>query len=246
MLAANPPIELKCDWNPFPFQWRHPLTPNTEVVRVCQQPEALKLSDLLPAVRQTQLDSPSVRLEEFELKSPYVRVTATGNGDLRRLTLHPVANFTTEFAPDSVPPSVSSEVQRELKQVSCEKISSCPSQGQSTSLAFYEFFQENYVLLPLLVGMLMGIGIGGLFARSLLAAGIVATVFGVCTIGGVAFAFHAAGSRAPGDSRAWAEWGTLGIALVAIRAMLLWIPGLFLGLLLTKWVRALANASELL
>jgi hypothetical protein len=52
----------------------------------------------------------------------------------------------------------------------------------------------------------------------------------------MAFAFQAAGSRAPGESRAWAEWGTLGIAVVAIGALLLWIPGLFLGLLLTKWV----------
>ena len=212
------------------------MTPGAEVIRVCQQPEDLKLSDLLPAVRQAQLVSLPVRLEEFELKSPYVRVTVTGEGNLRRFTLHLVANLTTEFAPDSVPRAVSSEVQRELKQVSCAKISSCPSQGQSTSLAFYEFLQENYVLLPFLVGVLMGIGIGGLFARSLLTAGIVATVFSICTIGGIAFAFQAAGSRAPGESRAWAEWGTLGIAVVAIGALLLWIPGLFLGLLLTKWV----------
>jgi hypothetical protein len=235
-LPANPPLELKCDRNPFPFQWRHPLTPSTEVIRVCQQPEGLKLSDLLPAVRQAQLDSLPVRLEEFELKSPYVRVTVTGEGNLRRFTLHPVANFTTEFAPDSVPRAVSSEMQRELKQVSCAKIRSCPSQVQSTSVAFYNFFQKNYVLLPFLVGVLMGIGIGGLFARSLLTAGIVATVFSSCTIGGIAFAFQAAGSLAPGESRAWAEWGTLGIAVMAIGALLLWIPGLFLGLLLTKCV----------
>jgi hypothetical protein len=88
-------------------------------------------------------------------------------------------------------------------------ISSCPSQGQSRSLAFYEFFQENYVLLPFL---------------------------SICTIGGIALALQAAGSRAPGESRAWAEWGTLGLAVVAIGALLLWIPGLFLGLLLAKWV----------
>jgi hypothetical protein len=222
-LPANPPIELKCDWNPFPFQWRHPLTPSAEVIRVCQQPEGLKLSDLLPAVRQAQLASLPVQLEEFELKSPYVRVTVTDEGNLRRFTLHPVANFTTEFAPDSVPRAVSSDVQRELKQASCAKTSSCPSEGQSTSLAFYNFFQKNYILLPFLVGVLMGIG-------------IVATVFSSCTIGGIAFAFQAASSLAPGESRAWAEWGTLGIAVMAIGALLLWIPGLFLGLLLTKWV----------
>jgi hypothetical protein len=235
-LSANPPIELKCDWNPFPFQWPHPLIPGTEVIRLCQQPERLRLSALLPAVGQAQLDSPSVRLEEFELKSPYVRVTVTAEGDLRRFTLHPVASFTTEFAPDIVSRAVQSDVQRELKQVSCATISSCPSQGQSMSLAFYEFFQQNYVLLPFLAGVLMGIGIGGLFTRSLLTAGLVATALSICTIAGIALAFQAAGSRAPGESRAWAEWGTLGIAVVAIGALLLWIPGLFLGLLLTKWV----------
>jgi hypothetical protein len=136
----------------------------------------------------------------------------------------------------STPRTVLSEVQLELKQVSCAKISSCPSQGQSTSLAFYDFFQQNYVLLPFLVGVFMGIGIGGLFARSLLTAGIIATVFSISTIGGIAFAFQAAGSCAPGESRAWAEWGTLGLTVMAIGALLLWIPGLFLGLLLTKWV----------
>ena len=235
-LPASPPIELNCDQNPFPYQWPHPLTPGTEVIRVCRQPEGLKLSDLLSAVRQSQLGSLPVVLEEFELKSPYVRVTITAEGNLRRFTLHPVADFTTEFAPDSVPRAVSSEVQRELKQASCIKIRSCLSQGQSTSLAFYDFFQQNYVLLPFLVGLLMGIGIGGLLARSLLTAGIVATVLSICTIGGVALAFQAAGSRAPGESRAWAEWGTLGVAVMAIGALLLWIPGLFLGLLLIKWV----------
>ena len=93
--------------------------------------------------------------------------------------------------------------------------------SQSTSLAFYDFFQENYVLLPFLVGVLMGIGIGLLFARSLLTAGIAATVFSICTIGGIALAFQAAGRSAPGESRAWAEWGTLGIAVAAIGALLL-------------------------
>jgi hypothetical protein len=236
-LPANPPIELKCDWNPFPFQWRHPLTPNIEVIRVCPQPEGLKLADLLTAVRQAQPDSPSVRLEEFELKNPYVRVTITGQGDLRRLTLHPVADFTTEFAPDSVPSSVSKDVQAELKQVNCAKIGSCYARGQSVSLALYAFFQKNYALLPLLVGALMGIGIGGLFARTLLWGGIVAAVISICTIGGVVFVFQEAGSRAPGESRAWAEWGAMGIGVLAIRTLLLWIPGLFLGVLLTKWLR---------
>jgi hypothetical protein len=58
-LPANPPIELKCDRNPFPFQWGHPLTPSTEVIRVCQQPEGLKLSDLLPVGKRNSTRSPS-------------------------------------------------------------------------------------------------------------------------------------------------------------------------------------------
>jgi hypothetical protein len=244
-LPANPPIELKCDWNPFPFQWPHPFTPGSEVIRVCRQPEDLTHSDLLSAFRQAQLDSPHVRLEEFELKSPYVRVTVMGEGNLRRFTLHPVANFTSEFAQDSVPRATKGAVQSELKQVSCATIGSCPSHVQAASLAFYDFFAENYALLPLLAGALMGVGIGGLFARSLLAAGIVATVLSICTMGGIALAFHVAGGRAPGESRAWAEWGTLGFAVVAIKALLLWIPGLFLGLLLIKWLGTFANAGEL-
>ena len=206
-----------------------------------QTRNGLKLSDLLPAVRQAQLGSLSVRLEEFELKNPYVRVTVAGEGTLHRLTLHSVA--TAEFAQDSVLPSVSSELQRELKQVSCAKIGSCLSPVQSASLALHDFFQRNYVLMPLLVGALMGIGIGGFFARSLLWGGIIAAVFGICTIGGIALAFRAAGSLPPGESRGWAEWGTMGIAVVAIGALLLWIPGLFLGLLLTKWLRASARVS---
>jgi hypothetical protein len=136
----------------------------------------------------------------------------------------------------STPRTVLSEVQLELKQVSCAKISSCPSQGQSTSLAFYDFFQQNYVLLPFLVGVFMGIGIGGLFARSLLTAGIVATALVSAPSEVLTLRFKPAGSRAPGESRAWAEWGTLGLTVMAIGALLLWIPGLFLGLLLTKWV----------
>jgi hypothetical protein len=239
-LPANHPIELDCDANPSPFRWEHPFAPATEVIRVCHQPEDLKLADLLAAVRQAQLRAPSVRLKEFELKDPYVRVTADA-ADPRHLTLHPVADFTTEFQPDSIPSSVSREQQSELKRVSCEETSTCPSQGQSLALALYDFFQKNYLLLPFLVGMVMGVGIGGLLVNSLFWVSIVAAAAGVSVIGGLVFAFNRVAVGAPGEARAWAEWGTLGIAVITISALLLWIPGLFLGFLLVKWFTRIEN-----
>lgn len=243
-LPAAHPIELKCDWDPFPFQWPHPLTPNAEVIRVCQQPENLKLSDLLAAIQQAQQAATvTVRLEEFELRNPYVSVTDDGGGGLHHFTLHPATDLANEFAANSAAVTTTNEVQRELKQVNCEKIASCLSTSQSASLAFYDFFATNYLLLPFLIGVLMGIGIGGLLTMSLSAASIVAAIVSVCTVIGIAMAIQTAGNQPPGETRAWAEWGTMGLAVIAIGALLLWIPGLFLGFLLIKWVAGTRGPS---
>jgi hypothetical protein len=245
ILRGSRRIELKCDWNPFPFGWPHPLSPDSEVIRVCEQPETLSLGELLPAVEQAQRDgSLSVRLKEFELKNHGVRITDDDDGGEHRFSLHPLAAFTTEFAPDTIPLTLSSKIQRELNQTNCQKLTSCPSLAQSASLAFYDYFQKYYRALPFLAGLLMGIGIGGLFARSLRYSGIVAAAGVVCTVVALMVAFQAAGNRPPGEARAWAEWGTMGLAVLCVGALLLWILGLFLGTALTTLIRGRANPAN--
>jgi hypothetical protein len=237
-------IELKCDWNPFPFGWAHPLSPDTEVIRVCEQAATLKLEELLPAIEQAQRDgSLSVRLREFELKNPGVGITDEDAGAQHHFSLHPLSAFTTEFAPDSIPFGLGSKIQRELNQTDCQKLGTCRSLTQSASLAFYDYFQKYYPAVPFLVGLLMGIGIGGLFARSLRYSGIVAAAGVICTVGALTVAFHAAGNRAPGEARAWAEWGTMGIAVLAVGALLLWVLGLAVGTAVTRLIRGRAGSE---
>jgi hypothetical protein len=237
-LPAEHPIELDCGRDLFPFHWLHPLSPATEVVRVCWRNGGLDLPDMLPAIQKIQRQDPlPVRLEEFEIKKPYVRVTVESDGNVRRFTLHPAPNFTTEFARFSVPLSVSNEVARELKYTSCEKLNSCPSGGESAALGFYDFCRATFLLLPFFVGILMGIGIGGLFVKSLGSAGFIATVVALCTLGGLVILFQVAGSGRPGEGRSWALFGIMGLAALSIGALLPWIPGFLLGFGLTKWVR---------
>jgi hypothetical protein len=237
-LPAEHLIELDCGRDLFPFHWLHPLTPATEVIRVCWRNGGLDLPDMLPAIQKMQYQDPlPVQLEEFEIKKPYVRVTVESDGNVRRFTLHPAPSFTTEFARFSVPLSVSNEVARELKYMSCEKLNSCPSPGESAALGFYDFCSATFLLLPFFVGILMGIGIGGLFVKSLGSAGFIATAVTLCAIGVPVVLFQVAASGPRSEGRSWALFGIMGLGVLTIGALLLWIPGFLVGFGLTKWVR---------
>lgn len=234
-LSGDGRIALKCDRNPFPFFWPHPFTTGTEEIRVCEQPESIATEALVTAVQQARLKGPpNVQLKEFELTNPYVRVTDDADGGTSRFTLYPV-DFPVE-APFS--PRSNFDLLRELKKTSCESTDTCPSWGQAASLAFYDFFGRHILLLPFLVGLFMGVGMGG-FVASFRLAGIVAAVLAVGTVGAIALAFQIASNGPPGESRGWTLFGLMALSVYAITGLLLWIPGLFLGFALTKWVRGL-------
>ncbi|MGH7105288.1 MAG: hypothetical protein ACREFT_02125, partial [Acetobacteraceae bacterium] len=168
-LSGDRPIALQCDRNPFPFFWPHAFTTRTEEIRVCKQPENIATEALVAAVQQARRKGPpDVQLEEFELKNPYVRITDDADGGTSRFTLYPV-HFPIEAA---FSPRSTFDLLRELKKTSCESTDTCPSWGQAASLAFYDFFGRHILLLPFLVGLLMGVGMGGGFVASFRLAGM--------------------------------------------------------------------------
>lgn len=215
------PMELRCDQNPFPFFWLHPFTPGTEVLRVCRAPDSVKLPDLLAAVRRLQhSDSLPIRLDEFELKQPYVRVSIEDDGTTHPITLHPVRDFTAEFIPNTG--TAASRLPQELSNVSCQELATCLPAGEAASLALYNFFQRNTLALPVLAGVLMGIGIGGLIRRSLRTGGIIVGVVVVGAIAIIAVSFQSSAMLA------------FGLTVIALGAVPLWFAGFFLGILLTR------------
>lgn len=240
-LSGDHRIGLECDSNPSPFYWSHPFTPGTQEIRICSLLEVTTSEALVAAVHRAQLEGPpNVQLDGLELKNPYVWITDAAGDGISRFTLHPV-DFIGEMPNAEFPYSHSADLQRELEHTRCESTDTCPSRGQVASLAFYDFFQRRLPLLPFLVGLLMGVGIGGGLVASFRLAGIVTAVVAVGIAGTIALAFHTAANGPPGESRGWALFGLLHLSVYAIGALLLWIPGLFLGFALAKWVRDLSS-----
>jgi hypothetical protein len=236
------PIALECDWLPFPFRWPGPLTPGTEAIRLCKERSTVKVDELLAAVHQARQDgSLSIRLEGFSLENPYVRVVDDDEGPQHLFTVHAEGNFSGWFGPHGLTPSISDQVARELAQLRCDKIASCPSTTEVASLALYDFFDQHHVWLPLLIGLLMGITIGGL-RRSLAVGGILSGTLLLGAVGGLGYFFYLV-SKSHGEGAGFAAMGLVGLTIIGANAFILWVPSLFVGIWLMKSLRKFADAD---
>ncbi len=237
-LAGAATFELKCrSWVPFPFSWPEPLGPGKAAVGYCERPDTIKLDDLLAAVHDAQRSPLSVWVEEFAVKDPLVRVIDLGAAPTHSYAVRLVGDLPAPSRSAGAP-SPSMQVARELATVDCSQTGTCPSAYQKASLSVFNFLQHNLPLIPAIVGLLLGIGVGAMFRRSLLTGGLLSAAMLACIIGGLAYLFHRIDSG--GGEKGFALMGMVGLTQVAAIGFVIWLPALFAGVLLARflWARA--------
>lgn len=237
-LAGAATLELKCrSWIPFPFFWPGPLGPGEAAIGYCERPDTIELDDLLAAVHDAQRGPLSVWVEEFAVKDPLVRVVDLGAAPTHSYAVRLAGDLLTPSR-NAGAPSPPMQVARELATADCSQTGTCPSAYQRASLSVFDFLQRNPPLIPAIVGLLLGIGVGAMFRRSLLTGGLLSAGMLACIIGGLAYLFHRIDSG--GGEKGFALMGMIGLTQVAAVGFVIWLPALFAGVLLARflWARA--------
>ncbi|MGH8141395.1 MAG: hypothetical protein ACREU2_02565 [Steroidobacteraceae bacterium] len=240
--SHSAPIALECStWAvPFPFSSPRVLRPQSEAIVYCDPPRNIALGDLLAAVKAAQQQpSLAIQIEEFTLEEPLVTVADDG-APLHQFTAHVVRNVSFMVQNGNRPRTEAEVIDRELAGVTCSQLSTCPSLFQSASLALFGLFAKvPLVALPIIVGLLMGLCVGGFFRRTLLFGGIAVALVLVCTIGGYFYALHQI--FVSKGEHGFALLGMVKLAQLGVIAFVLWLPALFIGVQITKPLWALAE-----
>jgi hypothetical protein len=245
-LQLHLPVEIQCNTNlPFPFFRPTASGPETETLAYCDPRDAVSLENLLAAVREAQHeDHLMVWVEEFTLQDPSVRVVENGSRPAHLFTVSLTGN-PSSLSHQAPGQSVGEQVSREISGLSCSQTANCPAAFESASLALFDFLNKNVPLpgIPIIVGLLLGVGIGGLFRRSFLVVGVLFAMVLAGVIGTAAFEFHGINSR--GGEKGFALMG-MGVLLYgsAIGFVLL-VPATLVGAALMKPLWKPAKAVSL-
>jgi hypothetical protein len=99
-------------------------------------------------------------------------------------------------------------------------------------VALLDFFNQHIPLplIPVVIGLLMGVGLGGLFRKAFLLAGILAAVAVACIIGWFTFEFHAINTS--GGEKGFALLGMGELLFLSANGWVLWFVAMLVGVLL--------------
>ena len=114
----------------------------------------------------------SVRIEELEISNPSIRI-ARNRDDAQRFTVEGTEGpYLGDPGED-----VRQQVQREIAALDCTETRTCPSVTGAIPVVLFEFLNKEYWSLPIVVGLLLGAGIGGLFRNPRWIAGVLVAVY---------------------------------------------------------------------
>ncbi len=241
-LQLHLPLEIRCSTDiPFPFFRPAAFGPRTETLAYCDPRGDVNPENLLTAVREAQHEGTlSVWVEDFMIEDPHVQVVDNGKSPVHRFTVSLAYNLSS-LSRQAPGQSVSEQVSREISAISCSRTANCPSKFESTSLALFDFINKNIALplIPIAVGLLLGVGIGGLFRRSFLVVGILSAVVLACVIGAAVSEFHGINSR--GGEKGFALLGMSYLLYMSAIGFMLCVPAMLVGAAL---MRSLWNPAK--
>lgn len=238
------PIPLECSsWVvPFPFFSPRVLQPHSDAILYCALPRSAPLDDLLVAVEALQHQgSLPIHVEEFTLKDPPVVVADSGNAPFPRFTAHLVRDLPIVGYAGTRPQSVGAVIDHELAGVTCSQLATCPSLFESASVALFHFFGNAPALLPIIVGLLMGLCIGGFSRRTLVFGSVVVALVLLCTVGGFAYLFHQISMSKDPETQGFGMLGMVKLTGLSGVVFLLWFPAMLVGIQITKPLRAISE-----
>jgi hypothetical protein len=231
-------LELRCNSAPrYPFGRLQQLTPGMEGIAYCEIPYNTELEPLVAAIHGAQQrgELMSIQVEALEIRNPPVRIERDRN-DTRRFTVE--ATGDTDLGQSAV--NAQQQVQHEIAVLDCGDTETCPSVSSASPIAFFEFLYEEYWLLPIAVGLLLGIGIGGLFRNPFRAVGILVAGVLAVTIAGLSWLFYAV-IHAKGEAAGFAVLGFAKLFPLAMGGAILWVVAFCAGVVI---VRPLWRATD--
>ena len=229
--AGGAPIKIECGSDyPLPFRDRS-IAVGAEAVSSCNILGRESLEQAVAALRETAAGAaPQLNVAWLALSNPSVRVTDEGPGASPRFKVEPVGRgpiggLRTGFA----------GLPHELAAVDCHRLATCPSVYEAMAVPFAEFFGRHLLILPALIGALLGLAIGGLVRRSLTFGGAFAALLVVGAIVGIGLLFNSASQG--GGERGFALMGIAVLMYGAGVGFALGLPAFFIGLLLMRALR---------
>jgi hypothetical protein len=216
----------------YPF-FTATMAPGGTMLARCQTPDGVPLDDVVAAVRAMPPDAPAVQISELELKDPYATIVHHGVTARPRFTVAPLSFFN---AVDRTINVSLAEVRQSLRDKDCHELGTCATAWQAFAMSASAPFIDQPVLIPPLLGVLLGIIVGGFVRRSFVVGSAFAGLLVLVAIGGIVYLFQSVSSQA----------GEKGFALMAVGALtfgigtafVMGLPTFFVTLVLMRALRA--------
>jgi hypothetical protein len=234
-LESGSTVELACDSdNPFPFATRA-IAPQEQSTAHCRPPNGTPLEALIAAFRALPDDGvPPVRVTQFELHNPYVRIVSGGDPSAPEFTVTPHGTLWRD-ARDQETMMREVQLPRELAALDCAERGDCRSRFGSIALELSELIFGHLAVVPIWFGALLGMVLGG-FVRSSLKVGAALSI-ALVAVGAVgAVWLFSSASSGRGDN-GFALMGAGAIIFGGGFVLAFALPAFFAALLLMRLFR---------
>jgi hypothetical protein len=205
--------------------------PRGEAIAYCRPPDDVPFEQVAAAIHAAGPDSAlPASVPRFDLHNPYVRVRDGGERASPRFTLEPIVRLIYEGRePEMATREL--ELSRELAAMDCARLATCPGALRSLALWMFRPFDEHPLVLPPLLGALLGMIFGGYARRRSLAYGSASV--------GLLLAAAAVGlvwliSTADGNDAGFVLMGAMVLISAAGGALAWALPAFFVALLLVR------------
>jgi len=228
-------IELQCSsHNPNPFFWRA-MQPGGETTAACKRPDNVPIQILAAAMQSIPAETPGVRLTGLEISKPYAAIVDHGASASPRFTLAP-ASIPDYEDRDQINANEFALLKR-LREADCHELGNCPPTYQAVAMSVSNPFYYQPLLIPPVIGVLLGMIVGGLVRRSWGCGGAIAGLLILVAVGGIALFFQSLPSAGEGRGFGLMAGGalTLGTGI----AFLLGLPTFFVTIALMRGLRSL-------
>ena len=234
-LPGGSSIELECSsHNPNPFSWRA-MRPGGETTAACKRPDNVPLPDLVAAMQGIPPEAPSVRVTRLEISNPYVAVVDRGASANPRFTL--AAASIPAFEDNDQINADAFALYKRIREMDCHEFGNCPATYKALAISVADPFSRQPLLLPPVIGVLLGMIVGGLVRRSWGCGGAVAGLLVLLAVGGLALLYQQLASGS-GESRGYGLMAFGALSFGAGVAFLVGLPAFFLTIALMRGLRS--------
>jgi hypothetical protein len=230
--ADRSALELECSSaRTYPF-YGPAAAPGGDTLAACKRPDNMSVDELLAAVRAiVDPSAPSARPTRFYTENPYTEVVDRGTAVSPRFTIAPIRSIFFKGIDRNARRS-EKPTPLELLAIDCHRLATCPTAYQSFAMTFVHPLEAHLIALPVIVGILLGVIVGGLFRRAFTIGGVFAGLAVMIATVGIAYLFRSASAGSGEHGFALLAVGSLAVG--SLFAFLLGLPAFFLMVALMR------------